>query len=83
MPSFAFLQNPAGAGAGNDLCRAHSQPNHFHTHRCRESQLTGLRGGKELPSFRQWFSRMDVLSSNGCLGGRWGGLGLESQVGFA
>lgn len=41
MPRVAFPHNPSGAEAGNDLCRAHSQPNHSHTHRCRESQHTG------------------------------------------
>lgn len=51
MPGFAFLQNPSGAGAGNDLCRAPSQPNHSHTHRCRESQLTGPGEGRSLPPF--------------------------------
>lgn len=81
-PSSAFLHNPSGAGTGNDLCRAHSQPNHSHTHRCRESQLTGPGEGRNLPLFDS-ISLMDVLSCDGFLGGGWDDLGLERWVGFA
>lgn len=71
MPSVAFPHNPSGAEAGNDLCGAHSQPNHSHTHRCRESQLTGPGEGRNLPPFDS-VSLMDMLSSNDSLGGGMG-----------